>query len=81
MCFDICIVCKVVLNFNLDVDNYKKTPHVIYGGVISKYWCRREESNLQPIDYETIALPLSHVGNYIYNNSTFLLENNVESAK
>lgn len=38
---------------------------------LSFLWCRREESNFQPIDYETIALPLSHVGNYIYNNSTF----------
>ena len=33
-------------------------------------WSRRQDSNLQSIDYKSIALPLGHVGKYkIYVHS------------
>ena len=45
-------------DYALNSNNVKVLKKTRYNRIFSAFWCRLSESNQQPIDYKSIALPI-----------------------
>ena len=53
----------------------------LFLGLIQTKWCRLSESNQQPIDYKSIALPVELRRRLLYYNSFIKNKNQVKNKK